>query len=116
MTRGQFFHEVAPGAADRSYGIQVARLAGLPDAVVARAKDVLTQLESSERHNPALTLVDDLPLFSAELHREKKKAETAGPSPLDKRIADIHPDDLTPREALELIYELKRLSAGKPGA
>ena len=111
-----FLHEVAPGAADRSYGIQVARLAGLPDAVVARAKDVLTQLESSERHNPALTLVDDLPLFSAELHREKKKAETAGPSPLDKRIADIHPDDLTPREALELIYELKRLSADKPGA
>ena len=108
-----FLHEVAPGAADRSYGIQVARLAGLPDAVVARAKDVLTQLESSDRQNPALTLVDDLPLFSAEVHREKKvTATTAGPSPLDTRLAELHPDDMTPREALDILYELKRLSAG----
>ena len=106
-----FLHEVGPGAADRSYGIQVARLAGLPDAVVARAKDVLTQLESSERHNPALTLVDDLPLFSAEVRREEKKAAgSAGPSPLEARLGEIHPDDMTPREALEILYELKRLS------
>ena len=58
-----FLHEVGPGAADRSYGIQVARLAGLPDAVVARAREVLDLLESTERENPANRLIDDLPLF-----------------------------------------------------
>jgi DNA mismatch repair protein MutS len=59
-----FLHEVGPGAADRSYGIQVARLAGLPDAVVSRAREVLQLLETSERENPAARLVDDLPLFA----------------------------------------------------
>lgn len=109
-----FLHEVAPGAADRSYGIQVARLAGLPEAVVARAKDVLTQLESSERHNPALTLVDDLPLFSAEVKREATK-KMAGPSPVEERLSGLHPDDMTPMQALETLYELKRLSVDASG-
>ena len=81
------------------------------------AENVLAQLESSDRHNPALTLVDDLPLFSAEVRREKKVAATAaGPSPIDTRLAEIHPDDMSPREALDILYELKRLAAsGRPG-
>src|SRR5690606_10210027 len=60
-----FLHEIAPGAADRSYGIQVARLAGLPKAVVERAREVLRQLEETDRKSPAHALIDDLPLFSA---------------------------------------------------
>ncbi len=59
-----FLHEVVPGAADRSYGIQVARLAGLPAAVIERAKLVLAQLEAANRTSPARRLVDDLPLFA----------------------------------------------------
>ena len=67
-----FLHEVATGAADRSYGVQVARLAGLPDAVVQRAKDVLHQLETGEMSGKADRLVDDLPLFSAAVRRERR--------------------------------------------
>ncbi|MFX8616664.1 hypothetical protein ABTM15_20635, partial [Acinetobacter baumannii] len=58
-----FLHEIIPGAADRSYGIQVARLAGLPSAVIDRAKQVLKQLEDHDRKRPAAALIDDLPLF-----------------------------------------------------
>ncbi len=104
-----FLHEVGPGAADRSYGIQVARLAGLPEAVVARARAVLTQLESSERDNPAQRLVDDLPLFSVRPAQEPP-SRPKGPSTLETRLAALTPDDLSPREALEVLYELKRLS------
>ena len=60
-----FLHEVVPGAADRSYGLQVARLAGLPPAVVERAKTILAELERSDRERPKRALVDDLPLFAA---------------------------------------------------
>src|SRR6185437_11887873 len=60
-----FLHEVVPGAADRSYGIQVAKLAGLPAAVIERAKLVLAQLEAQDRAAPAQRLIDDLPLFAA---------------------------------------------------
>ena len=72
-----FLHEVARGAADRSYGVQVARLAGLPDAVVQRARDVLHQLESGEASGKANRLVDDLPLFSAAAKREAPKPAKA---------------------------------------
>ena len=102
-----FLHEVGPGAADRSYGIQVARLAGLPDAVVARAREVLQLLETSERENPAARLVDDLPLFAMPVKREP--ARTAkGPSQSDAYLEALNPDDMTPRDALEALYELKR--------
>ncbi|MDA4635724.1 DNA mismatch repair protein MutS, partial [Escherichia coli] len=67
-----FLHEVAKGAADRSYGVQVARLAGLPEAVVNRARDVLHQLEAGETSGKADKLIDDLPLFSVEVKREVK--------------------------------------------
>ena len=100
-----FLHEVGPGAADRSYGIQVARLAGLPESVVSRARDVLSQLEEGERKSPAHQLIDDLPLFSAEVKREP--APSKGPSEVEAALSDINPDEMTPREALEALYGLK---------
>ncbi|MDZ7603795.1 MAG: DNA mismatch repair protein MutS, partial [Hoeflea sp.] len=102
-----FLHEVGPGAADRSYGIQVARLAGLPEAVVARAREVLTLLESTERENPANRLIDDLPLFAVSVNREPVKT-AKGPSASDTYLTELNPDDMTPRDALEALYELKR--------
>jgi len=103
-----FLHEVAKGAADRSYGVQVARLAGLPAAVVARARDVLAQLESGETANKAEKLVDDLPLFSAALRREAPSAPAS--DPVAAALAGINPDELSPKEALEALYRLKGLS------
>jgi DNA mismatch repair protein MutS len=100
-----FLHEVKKGAADRSYGVQVARLAGLPAAVVDRARVVLEALEQGEREGGKQTaLIDDLPLFRA--------APTPAPrqplaSAVEAALKDIHPDDLTPIEALRLIYALK---------
>jgi len=102
-----FLHEVAKGAADRSYGVQVARLAGLPAAVVSRAKDVLAQLESGETAGKAEKLVDDLPLFSAALRREMPVVAKA--DPLKAALAGINPDELSPKEALEALYRLKGL-------
>ncbi|WP_132542123.1 DNA mismatch repair protein MutS [Rhodovulum euryhalinum] len=106
-----FLHEVRKGAADRSYGVQVARLAGLPEAVVERARVVLETLERGEREGgrPQKTLIDDLPLFSAV--RAATPAQAAkGASAVDQRLAGVHPDELTPKQALELIYELKTLA------
>ncbi|OWV79055.1 DNA mismatch repair protein MutS [Rhizobium sp. R634] len=100
-----FLHEVGPGAADRSYGIQVARLAGLPASVVARARDVLTRLEDADRKNPASQLIDDLPLFQVAVRRE----ETArGPSKVEETLKAMSLDDMTPREALDALYDLKK--------
>ncbi len=97
-----FLHEVAAGSADRSYGIHVARLAGLPAAVVARAEEILHQLEAGEQAGALAQLVDDLPLFSA----AQRKTEPAEADRLRERLEEIDPDSLTPRAALELIYEL----------
>jgi DNA mismatch repair protein MutS len=102
-----FLHEVRKGAADRSYGVQVARLAGLPASVIERAKVVLEALENGEREGgKAATLIDDLPLFRAAPVQALKP--TAKESPVETRLRDIHPDELTPIEALRLIYELKQ--------
>ncbi|MGE5546628.1 MAG: DNA mismatch repair protein MutS [Solirubrobacterales bacterium] len=105
-----FLHEVAAGAADRSYGIHVARLAGLPGAVVARAEEVLAALEKGEQGSAVAKLADDLPLFAA-LAKPKPKAapEPAGPSPVEARLAAVNPDELTAKQALDLLYEVKRL-------
>jgi DNA mismatch repair protein MutS len=107
-----FLHEVRPGAADRSYGVQVAQLAGLPAAVVERARAVLEALEAGERESGARpkALIDDLPLFAA-APAPAPPAPT-GPSPVEARIAELHPDELTPREALDLLYELKTMTQG----
>ena len=100
-----FLHEVRPGAADRSYGVQVARLAGLPDPVIARAKEVLERLESTDRQDGATALADALPLFSA----ARAPMAVAEPSAVETRLADLHPDELSPRDALDLIYELREM-------
>ncbi|WP_282182370.1 DNA mismatch repair protein MutS [Aliiroseovarius marinus] len=105
-----FLHEVRKGAADRSYGVQVAKLAGLPDSVVARANVVLDALEKGEREGSGQkAIIDDLPLFSA--IAEPVQATPTGPSDLEVALKDIHPDDLKPIEALNLLYELKEIAA-----
>jgi DNA mismatch repair protein MutS len=99
-------HEVADGAADRSYGIAVAKLAGLPPAVVARAKAVLAKLEAGRDATGGIAAgLDDLPLFAASIELEPAS------DPLVEALGEIDPDALTPREALEALYRLKRLSA-----
>jgi DNA mismatch repair protein MutS len=96
-------HEVADGAADRSYGIAVAKLAGLPPATVSRARSVLAKLEAGRDATGGIAAgLDDLPLFAA-------AEPEAGPDPLLEALAETNPDALTPREALDKLYELKRL-------
>jgi DNA mismatch repair protein MutS len=107
-----FLHEVVPGAADRSYGIQVAKLAGLPAAVIERAKHVLAELEAEDRMSPARHLIDDLPLFSVAARPAPAPANPAADA-VAKALADLHPDEMSPREALEALYALK-LIAAKP--
>jgi DNA mismatch repair protein MutS len=104
-----FLHEVRQGAADRSYGVQVARLAGLPPAVIERARVVLDALEKGEREGGGrkAALVDDLPLFSAVPAAAVVTAK--GPSPVEQRLAALHPDEMTPLQALAAVYELKGL-------
>ena len=106
-----FLHEVRKGAADRSYGVQVAQLAGLPQSVIERARVVLDALEKGEREGGATqkTLIDDLPLFSAA--RPAPPPRAAKPSPVEGLLNDIHPDELTPREALIMLYKLKEAAA-----
>nr|WP_279111158.1 DNA mismatch repair protein MutS [Bartonella apis] len=103
-----FLHEVGNGAADRSYGVQVAKLAGLPAAVLSRAKDVLHQLEKGEVAGKAAKLIDDLPLFSVALSRETENNKKA--SKIEEALKEINPDELSPREALEELYRLKQLA------
>ena len=101
-----FLHEVHQGVADRSYGVQVAKLAGLPPLVTERARVILDALEKGEREGQgAKAMIDDLPLFAA--MPPEPAPQSAGPSPVEERLQDIIPDELTPMEALKLIYELK---------
>ncbi len=103
-----FLHEVKPGPADRSYGVQVAKLAGLPAAAVRRAEAVLKKLEAKEGSARRL---EELPLFAAFAPTPKEVRE---PSEADRLLAGLDPDALTPKEALELVYRLKKASG--PGA
>jgi len=106
-----FLHEVRKGAADRSYGVQVARLAGLPESVIERARVVLDALEKGEREGGSAqkALVDDLPLFSATATQAPQAAPKKA-SPVEERLSWVHPDELTPKDALDLIYDLKSLT------
>jgi DNA mismatch repair protein MutS len=106
-----FLHEVAPGAADRSYGIQVAKLAGLPAAVVARAREVLERLEAADARSGAAGLVDDLPLFSARPSAPSVPSVPSTRAALVAKLAALNPDELTPRQALEALYALKAIAA-----
>jgi DNA mismatch repair protein MutS len=103
-----FLHEVGPGAADRSYGIQVAKLAGLPHAVVTRARTILERLEAGDRAADVKSLVDDLPLF-ASIPRTPPPAQPSRTehAALVALLAQIDPDALTPRAALDALYQLK---------
>ena len=108
-----FLHEVVAGAADRSYGIQVAKLAGLPAPVIERAKVVLAALEAEDRGAPGHKLIDDLPLFAA-----ARPAAAPPPDPaaqaLKEAVDALDPDALSPREALDVLYRLKVTAARKP--
>jgi DNA mismatch repair protein MutS len=98
-------HEVAGGAADRSYGIAVAKLAGLPPAVVGRAKAVLAKLEAGRDATGGIAAgLDDLPLFAMPVEEEQA-------DPLAEALEAIEPDGLTPRDALEALYRLKRIAS-----
>ncbi|MFI5000751.1 MAG: DNA mismatch repair protein MutS, partial [Reyranellales bacterium] len=103
-----FLHEVAPGAADRSYGIHVAQLAGLPAAVVGRAEEVLAALEKGEQSGAVSRLADDLPLFAAAPARPAGGVARPLESEVEKALAAVNPDELSPKQALELLYELRR--------
>jgi DNA mismatch repair protein MutS len=102
-----FLYRVVPGAADRSYGIHVAKLAGLPGAVLVRASEVLTELEKADGRPKPSDLASDLPLFSAA--KGVSPAQAPRQSPLEATIGALRPDAMTPREALEAIYTLKGL-------
>ena len=107
-----FLYEVAPGAADRSYGIQVAKLAGVPAAVIARAEEVLAGLQRSEQAGALAGLADALPLFATALKAPRAAPEDAA---LRSALDEAQPDALSPREALELIYRLKALAKDEGG-
>ncbi len=104
-----FLHELAPGVADRSYGIHVARLAGLPAAVIERAEEVLRTLETSEQAASLSRLAEDLPLFNA----VRAAPAAKGPSLAEAALAALRPDELSPKEALETLYRLKALLRGE---
>jgi len=101
-----FLHEVAPGTADRSYGIHVAKLAGLPAEVTSRAEEVLNILENGDEAGALARLADDLPLFRAVRDRPAPVA-AAKESAAEAVLKAINPDELSPREALELLYRLR---------
>jgi DNA mismatch repair protein MutS len=99
-------HEVGEGPADRSYGIAVAKLAGLPPLVLTRAKAVLAKLEAGRDATGGIAAgLDDLPLFASQT------IEAPATDPLADALAQVDPDSLTPRQALEALYALKRLAA-----
>ena len=108
-----FLHEVHDGAADRSYGVQVAQLAGLPKAVITRARDVLEALAKGERERASpKALIDDLPLFSAAAKASAPAVSRETPSAVEEKLAAIIPDEMSPREALQVLYDLKALVKG----
>ena len=103
-----FLHEVIKGSADRSYGIHVGKLAGLPKAVIKRAEQVLESLEKDNKNRNIKNLADDLPLFS-QITNACKAEEIFQKSIVEETLIEINPDDLSPKDALEKIYELKKL-------
>jgi DNA mismatch repair protein MutS len=103
-----FLHEVGPGAADRSYGIQVARLAGLPEPVIARARQVLDLLEQRSAGTASskekASVLDDLPLFA-----HQPAPAPRGKDPVYEALDMMRPDEMTPLEAIETLYQLKKI-------
>ncbi|HVT52673.1 MAG TPA: DNA mismatch repair protein MutS, partial [Dongiaceae bacterium] len=106
----KFLRKLAPGAADRSYGIHVAQLAGLPAAAIQRAEEVLKTLEQGEQASALTRLADDLPLFAATAVPER--GGFSEPSAIEEAVKTINPDELSPREALETLYRLRGMLKG----
>ena len=100
-----FLHQIVEGSADRSYGIQVAKLAGLPLSVIDRAQVVLSQLENHASANQTTSFIDDLPLFT----NAPKPTTASGTSKIEDALSQVNPDNLTPKEALEALYDLRKL-------
>lgn len=111
-----FLHEVAAGTADRSYGIHVARLAGLPASVLRRAEQVLKKLESGGQASTLERLAEELPLFAALRAPVAEAPAAAPPNPALEALQAVDPDTLTPRQALEELYRLKMLLINPPTA
>jgi len=105
-----FLHEVVKGAADQSYGVHVAQIAGIPSAVITRSKQVLDILQQSETSGALSQLADDLPLFSSVIESSAQAQNTENLNEIKSMIDDINPDTLSPREALDWIYQLKKAS------
>lgn len=103
-----FLHEITSGAADRSYGIHVARLAGLPTEVVSYAEQILSTLEKGEKSATVSQLAEDLPLFATAASRGSNQSVAPGPSETDAALDEIDVDGMTPREALDALYTLKQ--------
>ena len=99
-----FLHSVGKGTLDKSYGIHVAKLAGLPEVVLDRASHILAHLDAQRPHTP--TIEQSLPLFSAVVARQQ-------PTPLEKELMFINPDQMTPKDALDTLYRLKELTDSK---
>jgi DNA mismatch repair protein MutS len=106
-----FLHEVRQGAADRSYGLQVAKLAGLPIEVLERAKVILNELEArdAKKGTEGKLLAKDLPLFSQNM-TQKPVTQINYNSELSNKIRSIYPDEISPNEALQILYDLKEIS------
>ena len=102
-----FLHEVISGCSDRSYGIHVGKLAGLPTSVVNRAQEVLAVLESDPQANSLTKLTEELPLFNQTI--EKKTLETKKNTEIEEILNSIEPDLLSPLEALELVYRIRKI-------
>src|SRR5207237_479074 len=102
-----FLHEVVPGAADRSYGIQVAKLAGLPMPVIERARLILAELEAHDRTSHARRLIDDLPLFAAAARETPQGLADDPRDAIIAALAALNPDEMSPRDAIEALYALK---------
>jgi DNA mismatch repair protein MutS len=106
-----FLHEVVPGAADRSYGIQVAKLAGLPPSVIERAKVVLAMLEADDRATPRG--FEDLPLFATPPRPATPDPRQSAIEAVLAMLGSVQPDELSPKEALEALYALKQRAPGE---
>ncbi len=112
-----FMHKVIKGSANRSYGVHVAKLAGLPHSVIRRAEGILEQLDAQKKNASSPLHMDDLPLFSADIEAVAEQNETLDDLPLDAdtihalsdALDDIHPDELSPKAALDLLYKLKSM-------
>ena len=107
-----FLYRVIQGAADRSYGIHVAKLAGLPAPVLTRAGEVLKALEKADGRPKPADLADDMPLFRAT--KGLSEPERGQASALEQAVSALNPDTMTPKEALEALYRLKALSSRGP--